>query len=343
MINVLGGDNVQTVYRVVDNVYMDSEHHDVMFAPDDLDAAVAFVNRYIPALRTWLTTGEVGEFYRSFDHKKNVEFLTADQVDAEVANVKRMWRDRCPRLELVVVNGCNFACAHCSAVAPLVDHVTCVDVEQLTALLTQLQRLCSPAHAPLAINIFGGEPLLHPRLPEVIATVRRFFPDVRLGLTTNGALLQRPTKLLLTALRVCRCSVSVSVYGPGVYFKSMNWRQRTKANLFDCRMCRSNTQVVNVDSSAMGFTVNKACTSLYPNGDLLFCSSLGTAYALQALGYAAPLTAGDDYVNIFDLQTADQLLAFFNRLGCSFACYCQRPKLVPWCCSTGQASEWISG
>jgi wyosine [tRNA(Phe)-imidazoG37] synthetase (radical SAM superfamily) len=39
------------------------------------------------------------------------------------------------------------------------------------------------------INILGGEPLLHPKLEQIIVSVKKIYPNANLGILTNGLLL----------------------------------------------------------------------------------------------------------------------------------------------------------
>jgi len=44
---------------------------------------------------------------------------------------------------------------------------------------------------PHTVGLLGGEPAIHPDLPEFFAIARRYWPDTRLKLTTNGFFLHR--------------------------------------------------------------------------------------------------------------------------------------------------------
>lgn len=112
-------------------------------------------------------------------------------------------RIRAPNLELSVARHCNLACAGCSHLSPILPPEL-LDIDELAA---DLARLATVYHAH-TVKLMGGEPLLHPRLGEVIAAVRRSGVGDRIALCTNGVLLPKMGDDLWRALD----AVAVSRY-----------------------------------------------------------------------------------------------------------------------------------
>ncbi len=90
------------------------------------------------------------------------------------------------RLDLNIAYACNLACKGClslsdfdrKGVMPFDDIVESID--------TWKSKLY-----PDIVSIFGGEPLLHPKLYDIFAEVRKAWPDTTIRLITNGYLLNK--------------------------------------------------------------------------------------------------------------------------------------------------------
>jgi organic radical activating enzyme len=104
-----------------------------------------------------------------------------------------------------VVEHCNLRCRSCAHLSPVMpEHF--VDPGALGADLTAL----SKSYHVNVLKILGGEPLLHPGLPEVLRAARRSQVADRLEIWTNGLLLPRMDGSVWEAVD----SVRISLY-PG--------------------------------------------------------------------------------------------------------------------------------
>lgn len=106
-------------------------------------------------------------------------------------------------LEAHIVDHCNLTCADCCSLSPLLAKWFC-DPDTLTRDLTRAKRVL----APRIFKLVGGEPLLHPRLLELIECVRRSGIAPRVSLTTNGLLLGRMPESIWQALD----AMTISIY-----------------------------------------------------------------------------------------------------------------------------------
>ena len=87
---------------------------------------------------------------------------------------------------LNILDHCNLGCAGCDHFAPLAER-RCVPVEDIARDLARIAEILRGDVA--SIGVMGGEPLLHPRLEEILARTRRFLPETDIMLVTNGILL----------------------------------------------------------------------------------------------------------------------------------------------------------
>ncbi|MBQ3653277.1 MAG: radical SAM protein [Synergistaceae bacterium] len=92
-----------------------------------------------------------------------------------------------------VAEHCNLNCAYCDNFSPLAEPEF-IDVEEFRRDVERMALLFKGECE--RISLLGGEPLLHPRLSEIIDIARTNFPECRrLRLLTNGILLtqQKPS------------------------------------------------------------------------------------------------------------------------------------------------------
>lgn len=126
-------------------------------------------------------------------------------------------------LRISVTDRCNFRCTYCMpkelfgddyAFLPASELLTFDEILRLTKLFVSL--------GVSKIRLTGGEPLLRPKLPELVAGIRAIPGVDDMGLTTNGAMLgQQAAPLYAAGLR--RLNVSLDALEPGL-FGRMNGR-----------------------------------------------------------------------------------------------------------------------
>lgn len=90
------------------------------------------------------------------------------------------------RLDLNIAYACNLSCKGCISLSDFARK----GVESFESLKTQCESWCDIIE-PKIISIFGGEPLMHPRLIDVLFLVRKHWPNTTIRLITNGYLLKK--------------------------------------------------------------------------------------------------------------------------------------------------------
>ena len=93
---------------------------------------------------------------------------------------------RIKRLDFNVAYACNLSCKGCISLSDFDRR----GVEPLQDLKMQCQ-VWSKIIDPSIISIFGGEPLLHPRIEKVLYHIRKAWPLASIRFITNGYLLKR--------------------------------------------------------------------------------------------------------------------------------------------------------
>lgn len=129
-------------------------------------------------------------------------------------------------LRISVTNNCNFRCTYCMPIEAFsVEHPFLAN-EQLLSFSEILQVL--EAVVPLGlkkIKITGGEPLLRAQLPDLIREMKRRFPDLEVGLITNGRHLA-PLLSELQAAGLDSVTISIDALDPATFSKISGNGQR---------------------------------------------------------------------------------------------------------------------
>lgn len=113
-------------------------------------------------------------------------------------------------LRLSVTDRCNFFCRYCRPPSPEQQQRQAqLPDEEILALVERIHSV-----APLRkIRLTGGDPLMRPRLPGLVASLRAQLPEAELCLTTNGARLAK-TARALRAAGLDRLNVSLDSLSP---------------------------------------------------------------------------------------------------------------------------------
>ena len=111
-----------------------------------------------------------------------------------LANMRRR-----PTLDVDVTSHCNLNCVSCCHYSP-VSEPEFLSLDSYVHDLALLSGIEGASEFFDAICLMGGEPLLHPSLADFIYITRRYLPDARIRLVTNGILLDKAPSEVWEAL-----------------------------------------------------------------------------------------------------------------------------------------------
>ncbi|TAL86171.1 MAG: GTP 3',8-cyclase MoaA [Rhodanobacter sp.] len=127
-------------------------------------------------------------------------------------------------LRISVMDRCNFRCPYCMPESTYGEHFTFLRNDQRLSF-DEIERLCRIA-ADLGVSklrLTGGEPLLRPKLSELVARLRRIDGIADLAMTTNGVLLARQAAALRDA-GLDRVTVSLDTLDPALFHRMSGGR-----------------------------------------------------------------------------------------------------------------------
>ena len=116
-----------------------------------------------------------------------------------------------PMIDVQVCDHCNLRCAGCLHFAPLAER-RFLDLDEYEHDLERLSSIEGIGGYFGTVVLMGGEPLLHPRVADVVRMTRRHLPEEHIGLCTNGLLLRRMGDDFWDAIMTCDVELALSPY-----------------------------------------------------------------------------------------------------------------------------------
>ncbi|WP_426703095.1 GTP 3',8-cyclase MoaA [Rhodanobacter sp. Col0626] len=154
--------------------------------------------------------------------------MTVSQATAELPAARTLPADQHGRalcdLRISVMDRCNFRCPYCMPEATYGEHFSFLRNDERLSF-DEIERVCRLA-ADLGaskLRLTGGEPLLRPKLAELVARLRRVDGITDLAMTTNGVLLARHASELRDA-GLDRVTVSLDTLDPALFHRMSGGR-----------------------------------------------------------------------------------------------------------------------
>ena len=121
-----------------------------------------------------------------YGHASTPASASSQVVNGDLHQTPRSAKTRKPIVVWTMSRRCNLHCVHCYSDSENRDYPGELTVEEAKRMLEDLAQFQIPA-----LLLSGGEPLVHPHLFELAAYAKRL--GLRLTLSTNGTLIDRPT------------------------------------------------------------------------------------------------------------------------------------------------------
>lgn len=249
------------------------------------------------------------------------------------------------RIEMHVTDHCNLnckGCSHFSSVSP--DRFA--DVAEVERDFVRLAELFARIHV---IRLMGGEPLLHPRLAEIIRAVRRSFPDSQVMLVTNGLLLTRQPESFWELLAAEGIELSISAYPVRIDREAV--RELCDRHSLVCGYTEPISDFMRMPLVAAGDRVPAEmfelcrrdwdCPFLY-HGAVYPCAKIAMSWVLsERFGCDFPVSERDR-ISIHDARDGYDVLRFLTHAvgWCRFCAY-DRCSEHEWTTTAKDVGEWV--
>jgi sulfatase maturation enzyme AslB (radical SAM superfamily) len=267
------------------------------------------------------------------------------------------------RFDAHVAGHCNVNCKGCEHFSPLTP-ASFIEAEKYESDCKRISELSGGKIADIAL--LGGEPLLNPRIIDIMRISRSYFPDGIIKIITNGKLLKNQTDEFWERCRLNNIIIAISVYpvnidyafiidkaakhGVQIQFRgdvrivSKDWRK------LPIDYYSENWRKMPIDVNG-GQNPQKSNALCYASN---FCFQLaeGRLYKCWRIAYIkyfndyfnADLKVSEgDYIDIYQAKSIDEILDKLRKPA-PFCRYCKLDctPVVKWAYSKKEISEWIA-
>jgi hypothetical protein len=251
-----------------------------------------------------------------------------------------------------LVEHCNLKCWGCDHLSPLAEE-SFLDVKEFERDMERLAELTAGTGVG-QINLMGGEPLLHPEVEEFAKITRKFFPETRVQITTNGLLLKKQPDSFWKTCRENNIIVVATKYPINIDWDFVKNKADSEHVVFEFY---NKTGEISKTSYHIPFDVSGSqdtgrnflkcfhvnyCHELY-HGRLYVCTIVPHAKHFNKAFNTNMTECEMDSVDIYKASNITEILNHFAK-PLPFCRYCNvedRTFQHPWSQSKKEISEWV--
>lgn len=232
-------------------------------------------------------------------------------------------RDYISQCSIHLVDHCNLNCKSCS-------HFSCLAKKEDFKLETKdferdARRLARVTKRKIRIlELYGGEPLLHPDVPAIMKIARKYFPRSTIRLITNGILLNQQSEQFWESCRRNRILIAPTKYPISIDWKSVEEKaQKYKVDLdffggtghCEKTLYHKPLDVNGLQNPVLSYTncQHVHCVNLY-KGKLYHCPIVAYIHYFNRQFNKNMKVSSADYIDIHDdTMTARKIFDFCSR------------------------------
>ncbi|MDR1207712.1 MAG: radical SAM protein [Rickettsiales bacterium] len=259
------------------------------------------------------------------------------------------------KLSVHLVDHCNLGCANCSHFCPLAaagKNAFILAPADFERDLARFAELVGPRVQ--VMELYGGEPLLHPDVPAILEIARRHFPDSVIKFITNGILLPAQPESFWIAMRKNAICLEPTKYPVSVDWESVRkiaarygvfFRFFANTDAVCKTMYHKPLDFSGLQDPRLSFHFcshgNGGCAQLY-HGKLYMCPIVAyIKYFNDHFGKNLKVLP-EDWLDIYAPIAAKDVFEFLSR-PIPFCRYCDTGRCTvghPWRRSEKNIKEW---
>ncbi len=273
-----------------------------------------------------------------------------DSLHSSIYSLSNGFPRRFLQFEVHITEHCNLNCKSCEHFSSIAKPEF-ANIDEYGKDFSRLSKLLNGKCDN--IHIMGGEPLLHRDINQFFDISRKYFPDTRLDLVTNGILLPkmgdsfwqscrknnifiRPTKY---PIKVDYDQIESLSQQHHVQFKYYNDGQRMKT-LWHEPLDINGFQ----DYKHSFFTCNKANRCIFfSHGKLYTCFKIGNIHHFNNFFNTQIPVTNDDYIDIYKVDNAEEIFQFLAQ-PVPFCRFCDNGNITynhKWERTNKDIKEWV--
>jgi len=256
------------------------------------------------------------------------------------------------RFNISITEHCNLNCKYCCTFSPIAEKIF-LDVQTLSLDLHKLSEITNGEIDEIVLA--GGEPLLHPKLVEIMDIVRKYFPSGEIIIITNGILLNKQPNEFWNACQKNRINIRITHYPIKLDFESLKNKAEKEAVSLEY-WGGNNTPIKSMWKSP--FDLNgtqdlehswKYCREVnhcnfLGNGKMYPCNTIYSVGHFNKYFSTNMVVSKDDVLELDSVRNLDEILTFLSTPK-PFCRYCKRKTGITtglkWGISKKEISEWV--
>lgn len=255
--------------------------------------------------------------------------------DSAKREVRQLRKPILGYFEYDVLRHCNLNCKGCSHYSNLYPEPLFGDLAQFKKNLSRMNELFLGVRT---IHLLGGEPILHPQLPDFVRATRDAFPSANVFITTNGLLIPKAGAELFQVMREAGAAFNISNYLP----TSRMWQAIEKrlkeenvvyylSPLIEEFAAELSPEEEDARHNFGRCTNRMFCHLMDAEGRISSCGKPLTELAIQRFRPTRLNVSEQDYVDIYRAKDGFEVLAHFHSV-LPFCRYCNPDERTsfPW-------------
>lgn len=254
--------------------------------------------------------------------------------------------------EVHLVDHCNLNCQSCDNFSPLANE-SYVNIDKFTE---DFKRLSILAQSKIKnIRLLGGEPLLHPKINELLKISREFFPKASVRLTTNGIKLSKMPESFWKTCNENSIIIEITYYPININKEEIErLAKEYKVNVipFDKTDKVVKTSYRNpIREEKFGNSEKKykkcyqrgRCVSL-KDGNIYPCTCIPNVCHFNKYFSKNLEVTEKDFISIYNIEKIEEIEKFLDNAP-PFCGYCDvmgRTSGKPWGISKKDIKEWLN-
>jgi MoaA/NifB/PqqE/SkfB family radical SAM enzyme len=245
---------------------------------------------------------------------------------------------------------CNLNCKSCDNFSPLANECF-LDIDVLERDCARLSGLTKRQIEE--IQIYGGEPLLHPQFTDLLDVIGKYFDTGNIRIITNGILLLKQQDRFWQSCKKNNAKICITKYPINLDFDAIKQLASThnveleyytntevQIKTMYCFPLDTTGKQDYKDSFSLCFKANECIT--LNNGKIYTCPTIPCVQYFNSYFNQNLQVSPDDYIDIYKVNTINEIFDFLCKPK-PFCRYCNIRSIVyglEWGISKKYISEW---
>ena len=273
------------------------------------------------------------------------------QLMHKKAAKKRLVKKKTLGFSIHLADHCNLDCKGCSHFSPIADEKFC----SVQSLENDFKRINELAAGRIeGVQLFGGEPLLHPELIKIMDMTGKYFAGTNIRIVTNGILLLKQESVFWETCKKHNIKIFITKYPINLPFDKIEEKAKEQVvvleyfgtsavlqkEIWKFPLNLNGTEDIK-SSFELCFKAN-VCVTL-DEGKMYTCPTIACIKYFNKYFGTNLEVSEKDYMDIYAVKNIEEIFEFLCK-PMPFCRYCNTKQPVygmKWERSKKEISEWV--